>query len=594
MVNKTRERIHLAMLDDNPWQPRQAMDEEAVGELADSIRQLGLLQAPLGRRTNNDRIQVAFGHRRVAACRRIAEEAGQNATADDWHIEMDVADLTDKEMAMMALAENVRRKDLSEIEVVRAHKRAIDETDLTITELAEKLDMSRGGLSNNLRVLELPDVVLEHVESGDLGISVAREFLVLQADDHAHVDEMQEVIRQITGTWGRSGAPDWSRRHVRQLIHNVVSFNEKDYRPLGPKLAQSTGGGNRDATFDVDEFAAEFPSALHTIPAEKNTSQFDDDTYQPIRHPFGQSRLWTCEVKEWSRRQTRATREANKAAETTGVSRETQSAKAPSPDQLFERLLAKDPVWQKIVASRATTKKKGPNRPVTEQEKQQLGTRAKLKDVAHGDKFWKLLEVATPERVHESELKDRGRVPPWFNLAGCRDCVAGAAYGKSRDGYPLHTPGLICTNQACYEKKLAGDEGVYREEVEAQLKDTDSQDSQAIQALMGRLALLSRRDLRTLSSSLIAAQPAFELHHALGVPHKKWSYKTTAVKFVTGMLTHKAAQFDRYDRGSGMVVVDPESLDAVPDNDLLELTASLMAHHLRQAGKLETTEVAHA
>ena len=573
MVNKTRERIHLAMLDDNPWQPRQAMDEEAVGELADSIRKLGLLQVPLGRRTNNDRIQVAFGHRRVAACRRIAEEAGQSATADDWHIEMDVADLTDKEMAMMALAENVRRKDLSEIEVVRAHKRAIDETDLTITELADKLDMSRGGLSNNLRVLELPDVVLEHVETGALGISVAREFLMLQNMDHAHVDDMKSIVHQITSPY-RQGPPDWRRTNVRQLVRNAVAYNETDYRPLGPLSGGEQGGAARQATFDVEAFAKEHPAQLHNIPLE-----------------HAGSRLWTCAVKDWTRTQTRATREANKEAEASGVPRETPANKAPSRDQLFERLLAKDPVWQKIVASR---EKKGPNRPVTEQEKQQLGTRAKLLDVAHGDKFWKFLENASPERLYESEFKDRGRVPPWFKLPGCQDCTAGAAYGKSRDGYPLHTPGLICTNQACYEKKLAGDEGVYREEVEAQLKDTDRQDSQAINVLMGRLALLSRRDLRTMASSLIAAQPALELHHVLGVPHKKWSYKTTPVKFVSGMLTHKPARFDRYDRGSGIIVLDLESLDAVPDNDLLELTASLMAHHLRQAGQLETTEASHA
>ena len=124
--------------------------------------------------------------------------------------------------------------------------------------------------------------------------------------------------------------------------------------------------------------------------------------------------------------------------------------------------------------------------------------------------------------------------------------------------------------------------------------DVNRQNDKAIRDIMGRIALLSRRDLRTLSSSLIAAQPAFELHHPLGVPHKKWSHPSEGLRFVQGLLTHKPAKFDRYDRGSGMVVLDLESLDAVPDNDLLELTASLMAHHLRQAGKLETTAASHA
>ena len=360
---------------------------------------------------------------------------------------------------------------------------------------------------------------------------------------------------------------------MRQLVRNAVAYNETDYRPLGPLVGGEQGGAARQATFDVEAFAKEHPAQLHNIPLE-----------------HAGSRLWTCAVKDWTRTQTRATREANRAAEATGVSRETQTSKAPSRDKVFEQLLAKDPVWQKIIASR---EKKGP---------QPAGDRQGAVAVGHAlhaakRESWgqfKILQAGSPERLYESEQKVGGSVPPWFNLAGCQDCTAGAAYGKSRDGYPLDTPGLICTNQACYEKKLAGDEGVYREEVEAQLKDTDSQDSQAIQALMGRLALLSRRDLRTPASSLIAAQPALELHHVLGVPHKKWSYKTTAVKFISGMLTHKPARCDRYDRGSGIVVLDLEFLDAVPDNDLLELTASLMAHHLRQAGKLETTEASHA
>ena len=67
---KTREQIDLALIDDNPWQPRVAMDPEEVEELADSIAALGLLQAPLARRdTIRDRYQLAFGHRRVAAAR---------------------------------------------------------------------------------------------------------------------------------------------------------------------------------------------------------------------------------------------------------------------------------------------------------------------------------------------------------------------------------------------------------------------------------------------------------------------------------------------------------------------------------------------
>ena len=228
---KTREQVTLNLLEDNPWQPRQDMDQESLQQLADDIHLLGLLQVPLARPspTHVGRYQLAFGHRRVAALRLLREQV-------KWpdHIELDVEGLSDEKMAVIALSENVQRRQLTSIEVVRAHKRAIDETTLSIQALAEQIGVDRSTLSNNLRVLSLPGFVLEHVESGALSLSVAREFLVLQHGDHAHENDMEAVVRVIRGTYGRRGAPDWSRRHVREQIYLRVAYNEKDWRPLGP------------------------------------------------------------------------------------------------------------------------------------------------------------------------------------------------------------------------------------------------------------------------------------------------------------------------------------------------------------------------
>ena len=200
---KTREFVDLDLIDDNPWQPRREIDQEGLQELVDSIRELSILQVPLGRRVKTGRVQLAFGHRRVEACRVLRDEGAVGP-----QLEMDLADISDQNMAVMALTENVRRKQLTQIEVVKAHKRAIDETALTVLDLARQLGMDRSTLSNNLRVLELPELVLEHVESGALGLTVAREFLALQNSDHAHTGDMQRVVDQIANTFGRHGAPD--------------------------------------------------------------------------------------------------------------------------------------------------------------------------------------------------------------------------------------------------------------------------------------------------------------------------------------------------------------------------------------------------
>ena len=97
---KTREQVDLELINDNPWQPRQAIDQEALQNLAESIRHLDVLQAPLGRRVQNGRVQLAFGHSRVGACRMLHQEGARGP-----HIDMDVADLSDEGMAVMALAE---------------------------------------------------------------------------------------------------------------------------------------------------------------------------------------------------------------------------------------------------------------------------------------------------------------------------------------------------------------------------------------------------------------------------------------------------------------------------------------------------------
>lgn len=179
------------------------------------------------------RYELAFGHRRVAACRLLWERG-----AGEWSIEVEVDEISDEKMAVIALAENVRRRDLTDIEVVRAHKWAIDETDLTVQALADELGINRPTLSNNLRILDLPDFVLEHVESGDLGLSVAREFLVLQNADHAHLEDMRHVVNAIVDSYRfrHEGAPpNWSHRNVRNEISERVAVYTLAY------IGQRTG-----------------------------------------------------------------------------------------------------------------------------------------------------------------------------------------------------------------------------------------------------------------------------------------------------------------------------------------------------------------
>ena len=565
MSAKTREQIDLELIDDNPWQPRAEIDEEALRELANSIHQLGILQAPLGRRAEGGRIQAAFGHRRVAACRLLHSEGKAGP-----QIDMDVADISDEDMVVLALTENERRKQLTQIEVVKAHKRAIEETALTVQELAERLGMNRSTLANNLRVLELPDFVLEHVESGDLGLTVAREFLVLQNGDHVHTQDMQDVIQGIVRTWGHYGAPDWSRRHVRQLIGRRVSINESDFRPLGPRHNYFVGGAFREATFDVDAFSAERSGMLHTIPADDGGEKYES------------SRVWTCDVKAWRSWQRNASRAANKEAVATGGERAMNPNRTPSRDEQLAQLMESDPVWLQIAAARETP---GPSRPVTDEEREQLGTRAEFREVGHyGEGFWKILQKGRPEDTRSWERQEGGPVPPWFpNLKECQRCTIGASYAKSRGGYPLSDAKLVCFNQKHYQEKLQAGEAKYKAKLEGSRKGIDRQDRKAVEKFTEQLQSLPDFVCYALAMSLLRAEPRLEWLHPTGAYHKDFSYESAAGTRARELLNLEAEADWRL-----QTRIELEALASVEPGEVRELLASLMTHHLRLAGKVET------
>ena len=560
METSERERVELELIDDNPWQPRQAYDEEALQELADSIHSLGLLQVPLGRRNDDGRVQSAFGHRRIRGYR-LNHEQGRGPS----YIEMDITEISDENMAVLALTENERRKQLTQIEVVRAHKRAIEETNLTIQDMADHVGVNRATLSNNIRVLALPDFVLEHVESGALSIHVAREFLVLQNDDHVHTEEMRRVVHDIARTWGASGAPDWSRRHVRKLIFERVAFNQDDFRPLGPK-GKSThysggvvGGAYRNPTFDTEAFAAERPEKIHTIPDEDDGEE-----------KYGGSRTWTCDAKAWRSAQTKATRESNKESVAAGQEPSSStSSKAPSRDQQFEQALSQDPVWKGIAATR---EKPGRSRPTTDEEREQLGTRAELVQVSYGT-FYKVLQMTTAENIHSWQGENGGHLPPWFpDLKECqRTCTIGAAYAKSRDSYSgPDKPTLACFNKEHYMEKLARGLAEYRTKLEEQRTGMDRQDQKAMQRLSSMLEAMPVTASDAIAESLLEATRELDYQNPLGVFHRDFSYE--GVPRVTVRQT-----LERY-----------KLEEKVPERERRELAAALITHHLRAGDKIET------
>ena len=156
--------ISIDLIDPNPFQPRKAFDDEGLSELADSIKQQGLIQ-PIALRKVGDRYQIISGERRTRATK-IAGLSTIKAQVFE--------DLDDKAMAEWALIENIQRVDLNPVEIARSYQQLIDKHGYKHEDLAKIVSKSRSAITNSLRLLKLPEQVLLWIEEGKLNSGAAR------------------------------------------------------------------------------------------------------------------------------------------------------------------------------------------------------------------------------------------------------------------------------------------------------------------------------------------------------------------------------------------------------------------------------------
>ena len=170
--DETLHRIPLELITPNPSQPRQSFDDQELRELADSLRDHGVLQPILVRPLPGGRYELVAGERRWRAAR----------LADLDRIPAVVRTAAEQERLELALVENMAREDLNPVEAARACAALADEFNLTKEEVGRRVGKSRVAISNLIRLLELPDEVLAMLESGQLSEGHGRA--VLQATDH--------------------------------------------------------------------------------------------------------------------------------------------------------------------------------------------------------------------------------------------------------------------------------------------------------------------------------------------------------------------------------------------------------------------------
>ena len=160
-------RIPVDMIEPNPYQPRMSFDQEALDELAESIKTLGLIQPITVRRKSEGRYQIISGERRFRACR----QAGMDM------IPAYIRDTNDQGMLEMAIVENIQRENLDPIEVALSYQRLIEECNLTQEQMAVRVGKKRATVTNSLRLLKLPAKIQHDLKVGLLSVGHAKVLL---------------------------------------------------------------------------------------------------------------------------------------------------------------------------------------------------------------------------------------------------------------------------------------------------------------------------------------------------------------------------------------------------------------------------------
>jgi ParB family chromosome partitioning protein len=184
--------IRIAHIEPNPFQPRSTFSKEALVELAQSIKELGIIQPVTVRKLGYDKYQLISGERRF----RASQLAGLTEVPAYIRI------ANDEGMLEMALVENIQREELDAIEVAISFQRLVDEVNLTQEQLSEKVGKDRATVANYLRLLKLPPEIQLGLRQKLIGMGHARALITIadpqkQSELYRRIIESQLSVRQV-------------------------------------------------------------------------------------------------------------------------------------------------------------------------------------------------------------------------------------------------------------------------------------------------------------------------------------------------------------------------------------------------------------
>lgn len=247
-------KLKITEIEPNRNQPRKEFDDEALSELADSVAQHGVIQPLLVRPIFGGAYQIVAGERRWRACR----------MAGISEVPVVVKELSDSEVMELALIENLQRENLSILEEAYGYKTLMDEYTFTQEEVSKSVGKSRSSVANTLRILNLPQPILEMIKSSKITAGHARAILSLVRDEdkenlaeiivknNLSVRESEKLAKKINKSEKEPSSPTLQNR--RATFFDEVELSLKEF--LGRKVTVN-GGKDEKGTLQIEFYSKE-------------------------------------------------------------------------------------------------------------------------------------------------------------------------------------------------------------------------------------------------------------------------------------------------------------------------------------------------
>lgn len=252
-VKKT---LRITEIEPNREQPRKNFSDEAITALAESIRDHGMLQPILVRPMEDGSYRIVAGERRWRAARMLGLD----------EVPVNIKEMTDTEAAQLALIENLQRENLNPVEEAMGFKELIEKYGMTQDAVAKTIGRSRSSVSNSMRILALPDRILNMVEDGELSLGHAKALLSFENEDLMIATAVKAAnggltVRQVERAAQKSleNEDEQSEKSNRRVDNYFVEVELSLKEALGRKVKVDYGKNKGALTlefYDKDDLAA--------------------------------------------------------------------------------------------------------------------------------------------------------------------------------------------------------------------------------------------------------------------------------------------------------------------------------------------------